>query len=132
VFNHNLETVARLQQKVRRKSRYEVSLSVLEQAKRIQPEARTKSGLMLGLGETIEEVLETLADLRAIGCNLVTMGQYLQPSAAHLPVVRYVAPAEFEELGRLARSMGFAHVASGPFVRSSYHADEMALEVSLP
>jgi lipoic acid synthetase len=132
VFNHNLETVARLQQKVRRKSRYEVSLSVLEQVKRIQPEARTKSGLMLGLGETFEEVIETLADLRAIGCNLVTMGQYLQPSAEHLPVVRYVPPAEFEELGRLARSMGFAHVASGPFVRSSYHADEMALGVPFP
>jgi lipoic acid synthetase len=126
VFNHNLETVARLQQKVRRKSRYEVSLSVLEQVKRIQPETRTKSGLMLGLGETIEEVLETLADLRAIGCELVTMGQYLQPSPGHLPVVRYLPPAEFDELGRLARGLGFADVASGPFVRSSYHADEMA------
>jgi lipoic acid synthetase len=127
VFNHNLETVARLQQQVRRKSRYEVSLSVLEQVKRIQPETRTKSGLMLGLGETIEEVIETLADLRAIGCDLVTMGQYLQPSPGHLPVVRYLPPAEFDELGRLARSLGFADIASGPFVRSSYHADEMAL-----
>src|SRR5579883_795921 len=126
VFNHNLETVARLQQQVRRKSRYEVSLSVLEQVKRIQPETRTKSGLMLGLGETIEEVIDTLADLRAIGCDLVTMGQYLQPSPGHLPVVRYLPPAEFDELGRLARSLGFADVASGPFVRSSYHADEMA------
>ena len=126
VFNHNLETVARLQQKVRRKSRYEVSLSVLEQVKRIQPETRTKSGLMLGLGETIEEVLETLADLRAIGCEFVTMGQYLQPSPGHLPVVRYLPPAEFDELGRLARGLGFADLASGPFVRSSYHADEMA------
>lgn len=126
VFNHNLETVARLQQQVRRKSRYEVSLSVLEQVKQIQPETRTKSGLMLGLGETIEEVIETLADLRAIGCDLVTMGQYLQPSPGHLPVARYLPPAEFDELGRLARSLGFADVASGPFVRSSYHADEMA------
>ena len=129
VFNHNLETVARLQQKVRRKSRYEVSLSVLEQVRRIQPETRTKSGLMLGLGETIEEVIETLADLRAIGCDLVTMGQYLQPSPGHLPVARYLPPAEFDELGRFARDLGFASVASGPFVRSSYHADEMALGV---
>ena len=102
VFNHNLETVARLQQQVRRKSRYDVSLSVLEHAKRSCPEARTKSGLMLGLGETIEEVIEAMADLRAIGCDLLTLGQYLQPSPEHLPVVRYLHPTEFDELGRLA------------------------------
>jgi lipoic acid synthetase len=126
VYNHNLETVARLQQQVRRKSRYEVSLAVLERVKEIQPEALTKSGLMLGLGETTEEVIETLADLRSIGCDLVTLGQYLQPSPAHLPVVRYLPPAEFEELGQLARALGFRDVASGPFVRSSYHADAMA------
>ena len=126
VFNHNLETVARLQQQVRRKSRYDVSLSVLAHAKKSCPETRTKSGLMLGLGETIEEVVETMADLRAIGCDLLTLGQYLQPSPEHLPVVRYLHPSEFDELGRLARGLGFVDVASGPFVRSSYHADEMA------
>ena len=81
---------------------------------------------MLGLGETPEEFLETLADLRSIGCDLLTMGQYLQPSPRHLPVVRYLPPEEFDELGRMARRLGFTEVASGPFVRSSYHADEMA------
>lgn len=126
VFNHNIETVARLQQVVRRKSQYATSLAVLRHAKRARPAARTKSGLMLGLGETTEEVIETLADLRAVGCDLVTIGQYLQPSPRHLPVERYLPPAEFDELGRIARSLGFLDVASGPFVRSSYHADEMA------
>jgi lipoic acid synthetase len=126
VFNHNLETVARLQHHVRRKSRYDVSLSVLQHVKNRCPQVRTKSGLMLGLGETTEEVLETLADLRSIGCDFLTLGQYLQPSPRHLAVVRYLPPEEFEELRRLARGLGFADVASGPFVRSSYHADEMA------
>ena len=126
VFNHNLETVARLQQTVRRKSQYAVSLRVLELAKRLRPTVRTKSGLMLGLGETTEELLDTLADLRAIGCDFLTLGQYLQPSPRHLPVERYLPPEEFDELGRLARALGFAEVASGPMVRSSYHADEMA------
>jgi lipoic acid synthetase len=126
VFNHNLETVARLQQFVRRKSQYAVSLQVLEHAKRARPSVRTKSGLILGLGETTEEILETLADLRAVGCDFLTLGQYLQPSTRHLPVIRYLPPAEFDELGRIARSLGFVEVASGPFVRSSYHADEMA------
>jgi lipoic acid synthetase len=128
VFNHNIETVARLQQHVRRKSQYSVSLAVLEHAKRAGAARgiRTKSGLMLGLGETIEEVFQALADLRSIGCDFLTLGQYLQPSPKHLPVVRYVPPTEFDELGRLARKLGFADVASGPFVRSSYHADRMA------
>ncbi len=126
VFNHNLETVARLQQHVRRKSQYAMSLKVLEHAKRRRPDLRTKSGLMLGLGETTEETIETLSDLRSVGCDLVTLGQYLQPSPRHLPVLRYLPPEEFDELGRLARLLGFAQVASGPFVRSSYHADEMA------
>jgi lipoic acid synthetase len=126
VFNHNLETVARLQQHVRRKSQYALSLKVLAHARRVHPDVRTKSGLMLGLGETTEEVIETLADLRSVGCDLVTLGQYLQPSPRHLPVVRYLPPEEFDELGRVARELGFAQVASGPFVRSSYHADEMA------
>jgi lipoyl synthase len=126
VFNHNVETVARLQQEVRRKSRYDVSLAVLAHAKRSRPETFTKSGLMLGLGESTEEVIETMADLRSIGCDYLTIGQYLQPSAGHLPVTRYLPPSEFDELGRIARELGFADVASGPFVRSSYHADEMA------
>jgi lipoic acid synthetase len=126
VFNHNLETVARLQHHVRRKRQYGVSLSVLDHVKKTRPQIRTKSGLMLGLGETTEELFETLADLRAIGCDLLTLGQYLQPSPRHLPVVRYVPPAEFDELGWRARGLGFLDVASGPFVRSSYHADEMA------
>jgi lipoic acid synthetase len=126
VFNHNLETVARLQNRVRRKSSYAVSLAVLKHVKAACPEVRTKSGLMLGLGETTEELFDTLADLRSIGCDLLTLGQYLQPSSRHLPVVRYLTPAEFDELGRVARGLGFLDVASGPFVRSSYHADEMA------
>jgi lipoyl synthase len=128
VFNHNMETVARLQQHVRRKSQYTVSLAVLEHAKKAGAAQgiRTKSGLMLGLGETIEEVFEALADLRSIGCDFLTLGQYLQPSPKHLPVVRYVPPDEFDELGRLALKLGFSDVASGPFVRSSYHADRMA------
>jgi len=126
VFNHNMETVARLQQYVRRKSQYAVSLAVLKHAKRSSPSVKTKSGLMLGLGETTEEILETLADLRAVGCDFLTLGQYLQPSGRHLPVARYLPPDEFDELGRMARALGFLEVASAPFVRSSYHADEMA------
>jgi len=129
VFNHNMETVARLQQHVRRKSQYAVSLKVLGYAKCARPDVRTKSGLMLGLGETTEEIFETLADLRSVGCDLLTMGQYLQPSPRHLPVERYLPPSEFDELGRLARTLGFLDVASGPFVRSSYHADEMATAI---
>jgi lipoic acid synthetase len=127
VFNHNLETVARLQRHVRRKSQYSVSLRVLEHVRRARPDIATKSGLMLGLGETIEELFETLSDLRAVGCDLLTLGQYLRPSERHLPVERYLPPSEFDELGRLARKIGFREVASGPFVRSSYHADEMAV-----
>jgi lipoyl synthase len=128
VFNHNMETVARLQQRVRRKSQYAVSLAVLDHAKKVggREGIMTKSGLMLGLGETTEEILETLADLRAVGCDFLTLGQYLQPSPRHLQVERYLPPEEFDELGSIARKLGFVEVASGPFVRSSYHADEMA------
>lgn len=126
VFNHNMETVNRLQQFVRRKAQYEVSLKVLDYVKKKAPDIRTKSGLMLGLGETTEEILETLADLRQANCDLITMGQYLQPSPRHLPVINYLTPEEFDRLGELARRLGFVDVASGPFVRSSYHADEMA------
>jgi lipoic acid synthetase len=127
VFNHNTETVPRLYREVRgRKSDYRWTLALLQRVKRLDPAIKTKSGLMLGLGETRDELLETLADLRDAGCDLLTLGQYLQPSPEHLPVVRYVPPAEFDELGRLARGLGFQQVASGPFVRSSYHARDMA------
>lgn len=124
VFNHNLETVARLQPKVRRKAAYETSLKVLAHVRDRSPETVTKSGIMLGLGETIDELFDALADLRAAGVELLTLGQYLQPSAKHLPVERYLPPEEFERIGRLASNLGFKHVASAPFVRSSYHADE--------
>jgi len=124
VFNHNIETVARLQRRVRRKAAYETSLAVLRYAKKRLPNSATKSGIMLGLGETLAEVMDALAHIRAAGVDLLTVGQYLQPTPKHLPVERYLLPAEFERIGKLAERLGFAHVASGPFVRSSYHADE--------
>jgi lipoyl synthase len=128
VFNHNTETVPRLYRRVRgRKSDYRWTLELLRQVKRLNAGIKTKSGLMLGLGETRDELLDTLADLVAAGCGFLTLGQYLQPTAAHLPVERYVPPEEFDELGELARSLGFKQVASGPFVRSSYHARDMAM-----
>jgi len=102
----------------------------LKRVKDRRPEIPTKSGLMLGLGETIEEVLEVCADLRSAGCEMITIGQYLQPSPEHLPVERYVPPEEFDEIGHLVRTLGFGMVASGPFVRSSYHAGEMADELA--
>lgn len=130
VFNHNTETVPRLYHRVRRNAVYQRTLDLLKQVKDERPDMPTKSGLMLGLGETMEEVLQTCADLRAVGCDMLTLGQYLQPTPQHLPVERYVPPAEFEEYGRLTRAMGFQMVASGPFVRSSYHAGEMAGHVA--
>ncbi len=127
VFNHNTETVPRLYRKVRGpKSDYRWTLELIRHIKRRRPEIKTKSGLMLGLGETRDELLDVLADLLDAGCDLLTLGQYLQPSPKYLPVVRYVPPAEFTELGQIAESMGFQKVASGPFVRSSYHARDMA------
>ncbi len=127
VFNHNTETVPRLYREVRgRKSDYRWTLALLKRVKELDPRIRVKSGLMLGLGETRDELLETLVDLRGVGVEMLTLGQYLQPTPEHLPVVRYVPPDEFDELGRMARSIGFSQVASGPFVRSSYHAREMA------
>lgn len=125
VYNHNTETVPRLYRKVRGRADYQRSLDLLAHVKRQAPMITTKSGLMLGLGETIDELLEVLADLRAVRCDMLTLGQYLAPTLKHIPVARYVAPAEFDELAVLARSLGFQQVASGPFVRSSYHADEM-------
>jgi lipoic acid synthetase len=125
VFNHNLETVRRLTPTVRHRATYDRSLNVLRKAKgRAAGKLYTKSGLMLGLGETEAEVLEALRDLRSVGCDLLTLGQYLQPTPRHLPVVEYVPPEQFERLGRHAEALGFLHVASGPKVRSSYHADE--------
>lgn len=127
VFNHNMETVPRLYRRVRGpKSDYNWTLGLLERVKELNPAIKTKSGLMLGLGETREELLDCLADLRRVDCDFLTLGQYLQPGPKYLPVVRYIPPEEFEELGQVARSMGFTKVASGPFVRSSYHAKEMA------
>lgn len=122
-YNHNLETVRRLQGPVRRGAKYERSLLVLRTVKEINPLLPTKSGLMLGLGETEAEIVETLSDLRSAGCDRLTLGQYLRPSLQHLPVVKYWTPAEFDHLGAIARSLGFSHVRSGPLVRSSYHAD---------
>jgi lipoic acid synthetase len=126
VFNHNTETVPRLYRTVRgRKSVYAWTLQLLADAKKILPSVKTKSGLMLGLGETRDELLDVFADLLDRGVDFLTLGQYLQPTLDSLPVERYVPPEEFDEIGALARSMGFKQVASGPFVRSSYHAREM-------
>jgi lipoic acid synthetase len=126
VFNHNTETVPRLYDRVRRNAEYQRTLDLLKRVKDKAPKMLTKSGLMLGLGETEEEVLEVCADLRRVNCDVLTMGQYLQPTPAHLPVERYLPPEEFDHLGELARRLGFRYVASGPFVRSSYHAGVMS------
>ena len=126
VFNHNLETIPRLYKQARPGSDYAWSLKLLKRFKQRYPDVPTKSGIMLGLGEQIDEVKEVLRDLRAHDVNMLTLGQYLQPSRYHLPVSRYVTPEEFEQLGEYARSIGFDNVASGPMVRSSYHADLQA------
>ncbi len=128
IFNHNLETIRRLTPRVRSKATYERSLSVLAKVKQRGGSAiHTKSGLMLGLGESEAELFETLGHLRGVGCDILTLGQYLQPSLQHLPVVEYVTPERFQEFGDRARDLGFIHVASAPMVRSSYHADEVRL-----
>jgi lipoic acid synthetase len=125
VYNHNVETVPRFYKKVRGRAEYQRSLGLLAHVKRRAPEVVTKSGLMLGLGETYEELFEVLADLRTSGCDTLTLGQYLAPTLKHVPVARYLPPAEFDALAGLARTLGFQKVVAGPFVRSSYHADEM-------
>lgn len=126
IFNHNLETVRRLTPTVRHRATYDRSLSVLGKAReRSQGRWRTKSGMMLGLGEATEEVLEALRDLRSVGCELLTLGQYLQPTLRHLPVVEFITPERFAWWAEQAEAMGFGHVSSGPLVRSSYHADEV-------
>jgi lipoyl synthase len=121
-YNHNIETVRRLQGVVRRGAKYDRSLQVLKFVKELNSEIPTKSGLMVGHGETVAEIAETLHDLRAVGCDRLTIGQYLRPSLAHLPVQKYWTPEEFDQLGAIARDLGFTHVRSGPLVRSSYHA----------
>ena len=123
-YNHNLETVQRLQAPVRRGAQYERSLRVLQWVKELNPAIPTKSGLMLGLGETKAEIIATMKDLRAIDVDRLTLGQYMRPSLAHLPVAKYWTPEEFTELGEIARDLGFSHVRSAPLVRSSYHAGE--------
>lgn len=128
VFNHNLETVRRLTPTVRSRAMYDRSLEVLRKVKEKRGESiYTKSGIMLGLGETEPELIEAMEDLRRSGCDILTLGQYLQPTLKHLPVVEYIPPAKFAEYGHRAERMGFVHVASGPMVRSSYHADEFKL-----
>jgi len=127
VLNHNLETVPRLYREARPGADYVGSLRLLKEFKARVPHVPTKSGLMLGLGETDEEIIEVLKDLRAHGVDMLTLGQYLQPSSHHLSVQRYVSPEGFDELGRVARELGFRHVASGPLVRSSYHAEHGGL-----
>ena len=126
VFNHNLETVPRLYKQARPGADYAGSLTLLKKYQRILPQTPTKSGLMLGLGETKQEVLMVMQDLLEHHCSMLTLGQYLQPSKDHLPVQRYLHPDEFSEYARIAKNMGFGHVTSGPLVRSSYHADTQA------
>jgi lipoic acid synthetase len=128
IFNHNLETVRRLTPLARSRATYDRSLNVLRKVKtKRSGTIYTKSGMMLGLGETEEEVVVALEDLRRAGCDILTLGQYLQPTLKHLPVMEFISPEAFDAYGRTARSLGFVHVASGPMVRSSYHADEFTL-----
>jgi lipoic acid synthetase len=125
IFNHNMETVERLTPAVRSRAKYRTSLEVLRRAKEISSRGRgivTKSGVMLGLGETEPELFQTMDDLREVGCQVLTLGQYLRPSPGHLPVIDYITPGQFDLYGEIARGKGFAQVASGPLVRSSYHA----------
>ncbi|MBM3940207.1 MAG: lipoyl synthase [SAR202 cluster bacterium] len=126
VLNHNIETVRRIFKGVRAKGDYDLSLDLLERSKTLAPDVPTKSGMMMGLGETRDEVLDTMRDLRAHGVELLTIGQYLRPSPAHVAIDRFYHPREFKELEEAGQAMGFRHVASGPLVRSSYHADEQA------
>jgi len=128
VYNHNVETVARLQKRARPAARYERSLRVLATVKELDPRIRTKSGVMVGLGETHDELIKTFRDLHAHGCEMLTIGQYLRPGDRYLPVERYYPPQEFDELAEIARQIGFSAVASGPFVRSSYFAETLFTE----
>jgi len=122
IFNHNMETVERLTPLVRSRAKYRTSLRVLKRTKELSPKIVTKSGVMLGLGEREPELFQTMDDLREVGCEVLTLGQYLRPTPRHLPVVEYIEPDRFSNYGDIARGKGFLHVASGPLVRSSYHA----------
>lgn len=124
ILNHNIETVRRLSNRVRARAKYDRSLEFLSRAKEMQPDIPTKSSIMVGLGETREDLIEAMDDLRANNVDILTLGQYLQPSKKHLPVLKYYPPAEFAELKEIALSKGFSHCEAGPLVRSSYHADE--------
>jgi lipoic acid synthetase len=124
VLNHNIETTRRVFKKVRPRGNYDLSLELLKRVKEINPFMPSKSGMMVGLGETKAEILETMQDLRDVGTDLLTIGQYLRPSKRHHPIIRFYRPEEFKELELAGLEMGFKHVASGPLVRSSYHADD--------
>ena len=130
-FNHNIETVRRVFPRIRAKGDYDLSLDVLANAKLINPECVTKSGMMVGLGETFEEIIDTMKDLRRVNCDLMTIGQYLRPSLKHSPISKWYTPQEFEELKDEGENLGFKHIASGPLVRSSYHADEQHTAATL-
>jgi len=130
IVNHNIETIERLYRTARPGGRYDRALALLEHAKHSNPEIPTKSGIMVGLGETLSEIETTLSDLRHVGCDIVTIGQYLRPSPVHLPVTRYYTPGEFDDFAFKARKLGFRHVESGPLVRSSYHAQEQSQALS--
>ena len=126
VLNHNTETVQRLYRRVRPYANYQQTLTLLQVSKQLDAQMLTKSGVMVGLGETVTELLETMQDIHSTGCDILTIGQYLSPSSRHLPIQRYYTPEEFDELREAGIEMGFRHVESGPLVRSSYHADEQA------
>ncbi len=130
-FNHNIETVRRVFPRVRAKGDFDISLEVLSRAKTLNRTAVTKSGMMVGLGETMDEIVQTMVDLRKVDCDLLTIGQYLRPSQKHAPISKWYTPNEFKELKEQGESLGFKHVASGPLVRSSYHADEQHEAASL-
>jgi lipoic acid synthetase len=124
ILNHNMESIARLYHVVRPQAKYPRSLELLRRAKEMAPAVLTKSGMMMGVGEETAEIVASMRDLRDVGCDILTLGQYLRPSLDHIPIRRYVPPEEFAELKRIGLEMGFGHVESGPLVRSSYHADE--------
>ncbi len=124
VLNHNIESTRRVFPRVRPRGDYQRSLGLLARVKELDPTMPTKSGIIVGMGEEWDEIVETMKDLRSVGCDLLTVGQYLRPSEKHIPIARFYTPAEFQELGSIGESLGFKHVASGPLVRSSYHADQ--------
>ncbi|TGV10839.1 lipoyl synthase, partial [Mesorhizobium sp. M00.F.Ca.ET.186.01.1.1] len=131
ILNHNIETVERLSDRMRARAKYPRSLTLLQNAKKLRPGQKTKSSIMFGVGETDEEIVQTMHDLRAVNCDIMTLGQYLQPTKKHLPVLKYYTPDEFREFKELGMKLGFAHVESGPLVRSSYHAHEQVAQATI-